>query len=280
MALSSTALASMSNYYPENFQNKLEAGTLTGQELKMALNEIVKSIHQPHANGPDTLVDQCEEGGCYEHHSLGYKGARTVMFGDIDLKQYKDGEYYIEDVYCHQEYTSDDFRPNKGVGPKKIPDSNVLNCEHTWPQSRFTSKYSGSTQKSDLHHLFSTSSKANSVRGNNPFAEVRNGHSATSGCSDSQTGSAISIPSGQSLSGMTFEPPADHRGNVARALFYFSTRYETKIDPVQEYYLRKWHQEDPVDEEERARHEKIFSVQGNRNPYIDNPELVELINDF
>lgn len=279
LVISTTTMASMINYYPTNFQNRVEAGTLVDHDLKMELNNIVKSMHQPQDGAPDTLVEQCNGTSCYQHHSLGYKGARTVMFGDIDLRQYKDGEFYVKDVYCHQEYTADDFSSNKGVGPSKIPDSNVLNCEHTWPQSRFTSSYSGSTQKSDLHHLFSTNSKANSVRGNNPFAEVKGGQSPAPGCGSSKSGRAISTPNG-SGHGTSFQPPASHRGNVARALFYFSTRYEMKIDPVQEFYFRKWHEDDPVDAEERARNEKIFAAQGNRNPFIDNPQLVELISDF
>lgn len=280
MIIVAPSMASMINYYPQDFQDKVESGTLTNSQLKTELNRITSSTHQPHSDRPDTLVSRCEDGGCYKHHSLGYKGARRLMFGDIDLRQYKDGEYYVRGVYCHEEFTSDDFSPNKSVGPKKIPDSNILNCEHTWPQSKFTSGYSTTTQKSDVHHLFATNSRANSVRGNNPFGEVTNGKAPAPGCTASSLGRVIPTPSGSGRGGMYFEPPLEHKGNVARALMYFSIRYEKKIDAVQEYYFKKWHKEDPVDEEELARHEKIFKAQGNRNPFIDNPELVDLIEDF
>jgi endonuclease I len=35
--------------------------------------------------------------------------------------------------------------------------------------------------------------------------------------------------------------------------------------------------EDPVSQEEIERNQVIYGYQGNRNPFIDHPELVELI---
>ena len=47
-----------------------------------------------------------------------------------------------------------------------------------------------------------------------------------------------------------------------------------------EQELRYWHQMDPVDEAELRRNDLIYELQGNRNPFIDNPGWVELITDF
>ena len=41
--------------------------------------------------------------------------------------------------------------------------------------------------------------------------------------------------------------------------------------------LLQWHKQDPVDEYEKQRNEKIYEIQGNRNPFIDHPEWVEKI---
>jgi len=41
--------------------------------------------------------------------------------------------------------------------------------------------------------------------------------------------------------------------------------------------LLQWSRQDPVSDKERTRNEQVFLIQGNRNPFIDYPELVEYI---
>ncbi len=198
--------------------------------------------------------------------SLSYKQARTHLFGEIYLQE-DNGRYFIQDTYCEK-----NFGENIGVGPNRIPDHTELNCEHTWPQSRFNSRQSRSTQKGDLHHLFPVDSRANSTRGNIPFGDVDG--QQVNGCPLAERGD--DIYAGTS----SFEPPKSHKGNVARALFYFSVRYKISIDESEEVFLRQWHRLDPVDQDEIIRHEKIYKIQGNRNPFIDDPSLVDQIDNF
>lgn len=212
----------------------------------------------------DTLFKEAKSG----HISFSYDNARKKMFNEIYLEKDLKG-YYIEDVYCQDKYY-----PFQGQHPNgKLPDPNVFNTEHTWPQSKFSTRFNKETQKTDLHHLFPTFSRINSERGNLPFAEVNSGKELS--CDESHLGRPVS-----GENGTYFEPPHEHKGNVARAMFYFSIRYQISIDPVQEHYLRLWHKEDPVDAEEKARHERIAQLQGNRNPFIDNPKYVDQISDF
>jgi len=91
----------------------------------------------------------------------------------------------------------------------------------------------------------------------------------------------------------SFEPPNGVKGDVARILLYMSTRYEAgdKVDlelndkvnnGTAPYHgklsvLLQWHKQDPVDEYEKRRNERIYEIQGNRNPFIDHPEFVEKI---
>ncbi|MFN8943697.1 MAG: endonuclease I family protein, partial [Pseudobdellovibrionaceae bacterium] len=124
------------------------------------------------------------------------------------------------------------------------------------------------------HHLYPTDSKLNSIRGNYPFGEVVRSKKAL----HCESGAMFGDP--EQGSGPVFEPPAKHKGNVARALFYFSSKYHMAIDPAQEATLKKWHIEDPVDAEEMRRNEEIYKVQMSRNPFIDYPELASQISDF
>jgi endonuclease I len=50
-----------------------------------------------------------------------------------------------------------------------------------------------------------------------------------------------------------------------------------KMDNDQEVTLKKWNQQDPVDQEEKNRNEAIYQIQKNRNPYVDHPELVDQV---
>lgn len=229
-----------------------------------------KNFKKPVQDGPSELLTKLFELAKEGHKVLGYTEARHLIMGHIYL-QSTGGNYSLTDVYCQKEFTNNDFKSGAGLGPNLVPDNTVLNVEHTWPQSKFTGKFPQEMQKSDLHHLYPSDTEMNSLRGNHKFAEVN------------QSKQAIKCPVstvGQLNGGIRFEPPHPHKGHVARSLFYFSVRYKIHIDTDEEAFLRKWHAEYPVDPTERAHHEIIAQTQGNRNPFIDNPELVNQIGDF
>ena len=71
----------------------------------------------------------------------------------------------------------------------------------------------------------------------------------------------------------TIEPRPLARGNIARAMFYMHSRYKLPIKKETLEILKKWNHDDPPSRQEQIRNSKIELIQGNRNPYIDNPNL-------
>ncbi|MGF1454512.1 MAG: endonuclease [Alphaproteobacteria bacterium] len=148
-----------------------------------------------------------------------------------------------------------------------IPGSH--NCEHVVPQSWF-----GKAQpmRADMHHLFACESRCNSFRGNIPFFDF-------DPFMESERGDC-----GRKV-GNKFEPSYNH-GVVARATLYFLLRYPGKIgDAGREFQpdrldtLKRWHRAQKVDLYELHRNAEIEKAQGNRNPLIDFPDLIDNI-DF
>lgn len=185
-----------------------------------------------------------------DNKDLGYTGARKFMFALLD----NDGGRVCS-VYS-----------NLCIETEGIPNASIMNCEHSWPQSL------GATgkAKSDLHHLFPVESKFNSKRSNKPFCEVYN-------VTWEKDGSRYGF---SKYDTECFEPPQRHKGDLARAMFYFSLRYSKPLDIEQEEFLRKWNKEDCVSTKEFNRNNDIELQQNNRNPFVDVPEFADVISDF
>ena len=198
------------------------------------------------------------------HNELTYATARMYLYNYIDNENNK-----IVDVYAGYEKAW----TYGGTGTNPTP----LNCEHTIPQSLFSSAY---PMQSDLHHLYPVYSSWNSTRNNNPFAEIDDAETVKWMINNtSQTTIPLSnIDDYSEYSDGKFEPREVHKGNLARSMFYFYTMYPSEAgdmalvaDPDMLY---KWHLDDPVDAAELQRNAAIETYQGTKNPYIEMPELV------
>lgn len=264
----------------------------------LSLNHIEKADQ-----GFDAIVNSCTaaaQTNCYKHDKNDYTYSREIVYNDLDKQQANRAvpADYVVDVYCQQVYkfpggrtnlshnrntsSNGTFQNSRSSNPGPLVASNNfldgvqpigdINIEHTWPQSRFSKQFSKELQKGDLHHLFPSNAKINQIRGNHPFGEVEQEDNGVANCP--------SVLGFDKEGDQVFEPVDSHKGNVARALFYFSVRYQIAISPSEEAALRAWHKLDPIDETEIERNNKIFSIQKNRNPFIDFPELVAAINDF
>lgn len=149
------------------------------------------------------------------------------------------------------------------------------NREHTWADSRGLG--GGGPDYTDLHHLRAVNSVVNSTRGNKNFGGA---YGAQPYGAVTDNGAAVWYP-GDADAGM-----------VARHEFYMATRYDGADpntidlellpgDPTEAQGLGsltrmvEWHYQAVPDEFELRRNQTIYAnYQGNRNPYIDNPEYV------
>ena len=185
------------------------------------------------------------------HKTLSYELARDHLFASVDNI---DG--IVEGVYSGVQLET-----------ATRPSATLMNTEHTWPQSKGADTLPA---RSDLHHLFPTIPETNRTRSNHPFCEVVS-------TEWEQGGSAL----GRDANGVKcFEPRDVHKGDVARALFYFSVIYEFPIDPEQETIIRTWHETFPPDTRDLMRNSAIATVQSSRNPFVDFPDIVERVSDF
>ena len=131
--------------------------------------------------------------------------------------------------------------------------SNDWNREHVWCRSQGWFQYSGAG--ADLHHIRPCDISVNSSRGNTPFGE----------------------------SEKYYEPDDSYKGDVARIIFYLLVRYEEAddcdlsncVESIE--MLLEWNELDPVDAGEEYRNDYIETIQGNRNPFIDNEDYAEAI---
>jgi len=120
--------------------------------------------------------------------------------------------------------------------------------------------------KADLHHLFACQPGCNSFRSNIPYWQF------------DPTEEVVREECGRREDNK-FEPEQG-KGAVARATMYFLVRYPGEVgDSSGELtksrakVLLDWHNAYPVDEYERHRNWLTEKAQGNRNPFIDFPEI-------
>ena len=150
-----------------------------------------------------------------------------------------------------------------------------LNVEHIFPMSWVTKALNCGTRRecrrysdrfnhieADLHNLFPSRTDLNDERGSFPFGMVK-GEPRKYGHCDFEV----------DFRQRQVEPRPEVRGDIARAMFYMAETYGFEIFNRQAKMLNRWHRDDPPDESERRRNDRIEQLQGTRNPYVDRPDL-------
>lgn len=196
-------------------------------------------------------------------------------------KNNKVWDMYSENPYDATSYYYD-FRTNRCGTFKKEGD--CFNREHAFPRSWFRGNR---LLESDLFHIYPTDGYVNNRRSNLPYGEV--GIASW----ESTNGSKVGQNTFGNYTETVFEPIDEFKGDFARTYFYIVTAYEDAMatwrsdqlsgDTYPAFndwslqLLLKWHREDPVSIKEVRRNEEVYKIQGNRNPYIDYPDLAEYI---
>lgn len=158
-------------------------------------------------------------------------------------------------------------------------EGDCYNREHSIPKSWFND---ASPMVTDLIHVVPTDGYVNGKRSNYPFGEV------ASASWTSQNGSKLGSSAVSGYSGTVFEPIDEYKGDFSRIYFYMTVCYMNKnlgatsnsmftsgnLKPWALSMLIQWSNEDPVSEKEIARNNAVYQIQGNRNPFVDYPELV------
>jgi hypothetical protein len=158
--------------------------------------------------------------------------------------------------------------------------ANGINTEHAWPQA----KGANGQAQSDMHHLYPSRIKTNSDRGDNPLGEIPDNETKTWYYRNTERTTIPTIGRDLYAESKTgkFEPRESVKGNLARSLFYFYTMYKDQADALDASFFNKmksdlceWHNQDPVDEREWNRNQKVALYQGGKlNPYILDCSLV------
>lgn len=237
---------------------------LTGAALKTKLNQIITNGHVDH----------------------GYGGLWTG-YQTTDRDYYYENDGTILDIYSENPTGTDPYTFTYGTNQcgTYSTEGNCYNREHVVPQSLFNSN---SPMVADIHFIRATDGKVNGMRSNYPYGKV------SSASFTSLNGSKLGTSSSPGYSGTVFEPIDAFKGDVARMIFYFVTRYETQLSGfssgnmlggsafpgLQTWELNQllaWNALDPVSPAEIGRNNASYTYQGNRNPYIDHPEYVDQI---
>ncbi|MCF6131858.1 endonuclease [Flavobacterium wongokense] len=282
IAQDKSAVTLSTNSIPPGYYN---TATGTGYTLKTQLFNIIK-----------------------DHNDRGYAGLWTTYETSDRDHQYENDDTLI-DLYSENPTGADpyNFVINTNQCGSYSAEGGCYNREHVIPQSYFGNGVQ--PMYSDAHSVLPTDGKVNGWRDDHPYGVVA---ATTNPCNAGATNTPCATQNGSKLgnnvnsgysagySSKVFEPLDAFKGDIARVIFYFATRYEDQLvgfftttsseakvifDGTSGHtfsqtflnILLTWNTQDPVSAREIERNDAIYARQGNRNPFIDHPEWATTI---
>ena len=270
--------------------NYYTTATGTGLTLKTNLKKIIDNVS-------DGIPSE------HLHSDQGYPALWTLYTHTAFRDNYYENDGSLLDIYSENPSGADPYiyaNTSQQCGTYSS-EGDCYNREHLIPQSYFDG-YATNPMKNDPFFVVPSDGKVNGDRNNLPFGEV--GTATYTSQNGSKRGNGLNSGYALGYSGVVFEPIDEFKGDVARAFFYFATRYESDMtnfynaanastcqaknmfdgstgrvfaNPFLDI-LVQWHINDPVSAKEIAINNDIYyNHQSNRNPYIDHPEYVGTI---
>ncbi|MFP3590730.1 endonuclease [Chryseobacterium sp. SIMBA_038] len=252
---------------------------LTGYALKSKLHDIISAKNTNWNYGDLTNYYNQTDLDKYYDHDASNTTILLDMYSEIPTGP---------DAY---EYTTANIIGSAGA------EGLGWNREHMMPQSTFYSNY---PMYSDLFYVVPTDARINQLRSNYPYG-IAGTTTFYTFTNTSKIGNSA-IPNSV-YTGRVYEPINEFKGDVARSLLYFVVRYEGKLgsfnfnnnanpasdtnpldgteekafDSAYIAMLLQWNAQDPVSQKEIDRNNSVYTLQKNRNPFIDNPAWVNAI---
>ena len=201
------------------------------------------------------------------HQFISYFNYKTTMMNQFEVRDTTNGESYVLCAYSGERKVFNDPFDWVATGYSR---------EHTYSHSwmpTYPCDNPEQVEYNDQHNLYPTNlTNANTPRSNLPLDEI----------TGSTVYSFLECSVGYNASNqLCFTPRADQKGNAARAIFYMATCYNGQFgnnwqipSNQSQETLKNWHFSDLPDNYEIARHEYIYSLQNNRNPFIDSVDFV------
>ena len=214
--------------------------------------------------------------GIISNHTKISYGSLWEAYEKVDYlpKTNSKGQHLIMDYYSESLH----YFEGDGDAPSG------MNKEHVAPQSWWGSGTNNGVG-SDLFQVLPSEAQANSAKSNYPLGVV----------SGNVSSSNARMKTGKDKKGqMVFEPCDEYKGDFARIYLYVATCYPTvgwiaynsstnntafkneeypTLTPAMMALMLEWHKKDPVSDWEITRNNRVEKVQGNRNPFIDYPDL-------
>ncbi|AWX42651.1 Extracellular ribonuclease precursor [Metamycoplasma cloacale] len=205
------------------------------------------------------------------------------IYVDAFVDKYYENNGTVLDIYTENINGAEKEYRWSNRGSSANNEGQGINREHIIPQSWFGKEV---PMVADAHHVWPTDIYVNKMHGNYPYGTVV----SASYISKNGTKVGTSAEDGQPVT----EVIDEFKGDVARAILYFAFAYKnesiTQKAEASRFFnsnneIRKpfldtmiaWHKLDPVSQFDFDRNNGIAKHQVNRNPFIDYPELVDVI---